>query len=42
MRVISANLSAGRGDLLGLAEDFAGAPLPKVGSVDVGAYQATD
>ncbi|HXE45328.1 MAG TPA: right-handed parallel beta-helix repeat-containing protein [Conexibacter sp.] len=39
LRVISANLGASRGDDLGLLEDYAGAPLPTSGPLDVGAYQ---
>jgi hypothetical protein len=39
LRVTSANLGAGRGDPLGLTEDYAGTPLPPAGPVDIGAYQ---
>jgi hypothetical protein len=38
-RVISTNLGAGRGDPLGLVEDYVGTPLPAAGPVDIGAYQ---
>ena len=41
LRVISTNLGAGRGDALGLVEDYVGTPLPAAGSVDIGAYQHT-
>lgn len=41
LRVTSTNLGAGRGDPLGLTEDYAGAPLPVAGPVDIGAYQQT-
>jgi hypothetical protein len=40
LRVTSTNWGAGRGDNLGLATDFAGAPRPAVGRVDIGAYNA--
>jgi Right handed beta helix region len=39
LRVTSTFLGAGRGDPLGLVEDFAGTPLPVSGPVDIGAYQ---
>lgn len=39
-RVTSANWGIARGDDLGLLEDFAGAPPPAGGRVDIGAYQA--
>jgi hypothetical protein len=39
-RVTSTNWGLGRGQNLGLAEDFAGAPLPATGAVDIGAFQA--
>jgi hypothetical protein len=41
MRVTSTNWGAGRGDNLGLPTDFAGAPRPAAGPVDIGAYNAT-
>jgi len=41
LRVTSANLGAGRGDPLGLVEDFIGTPLPAAGPLDIGAYQGT-
>lgn len=40
LRVSSANLGLGRGDRLGLLEDYAGTPLPTSGPVDVGAYES--
>jgi Right handed beta helix region len=39
-RVTSTNWGRGRGDSLGLLEDFAGAPLPGGAPVDIGAFQA--
>jgi Right handed beta helix region len=41
LRVTSARLGAGRGDALGLVEDYVGTLLPAAGSVDIGAYQQT-
>jgi parallel beta helix pectate lyase-like protein len=38
-RVTSTNWGRGRGDDLGLLEDFAGAPLPSGTRVDIGAFQ---
>jgi len=40
LRVSSTNLGLGRGDRLGLLEDYAGTPLPASGPVDLGAYQS--
>jgi hypothetical protein len=39
LRVTSTNWGRGRGDNLGLAQDYAGTPLPAAGPVDIGAYQ---
>jgi hypothetical protein len=39
-RVTSTNWGRGRGSDLGLLEDFAGAPLPSQGPMDIGAFQA--
>jgi parallel beta helix pectate lyase-like protein len=41
LRVTSTNWGAGRGDNLGLPFDFAGAPRPALGPVDIGAYNAS-
>jgi hypothetical protein len=38
--VTSTNWGRGRGSDLGLLEDFAGAPLPTGGPIDIGAFQA--
>jgi hypothetical protein len=40
-RVTSTNWGRGRGDNLGLGQDYAGTPLPAAGPVDIGAYQAS-
>jgi hypothetical protein len=40
-RVTSTNWGAGRGDNLGIPTDFAGAPRPAAGPIDVGAYNAS-
>ncbi len=40
-RVTSTNWGSSRGDNLGLAEDYAGVPLPATGPVDIGAFQAS-
>ena len=39
VRVTSTQLGAGRGDALGLVEDYVGTLLPATGPVDIGAYQ---
>jgi hypothetical protein len=41
LRVTSTNWGARRGDNVGLATDFAGAPRPAIGPVDIGAYNAS-
>jgi parallel beta helix pectate lyase-like protein len=41
VRVTTTNWGAGRGLNLGLPTDFAGAPRPATGPVDIGAYNAT-
>jgi Right handed beta helix region len=41
LHVSSTNWGRARGDNLGLVADFAGAPLPVAGAVDIGAFQGT-
>ena len=39
LHLTSTMLGAGRGDPLGLLEDYAGKPLPPTDTVDIGAYE---